>query len=106
MSGSNNGPYVPPERSKFDCDNSKIKTNIASIDLSVLENLELGEILEVQADNKKLLIYNSNGEFVGVVIHPNTLDLIKCIMDGNDYEAIITDIQAPQCTILIKKRRS
>lgn len=104
MSGSNNGPYVPPERSKFDCETSQIRTNIASIDLAILAKLRIGEILEIQIDNKKILVYNANGEFVGVIIHPNTLDLIKCIEDGNDYEVTVIGIQSPQCTVLIKRR--
>ncbi|AZA57710.1 MULTISPECIES: hypothetical protein [Chryseobacterium] len=104
MSGSNNGPYVPPQGSKFDCKTSQIKTNISSIDLLILANLRVGEILEVQVVDKKILIYNANGEFVGVIIHPNTLDLMKCIKDGNEYKATIIGIQAPQCTILIKRQ--
>ncbi|MCY1661645.1 hypothetical protein [Chryseobacterium sp. SL1] len=102
MSGSNNGPYVPPERSKFDCKTSQIRTNIASIDLLVLAKLRIGEILEIQVVDRKVLVYNANGEFVGVVVHPNTLDLIKCIEAGNNYNATVIGIQAPQCTILIK----
>ena len=94
MSGSNYGPYVPPARSKFDCETGQIKTNVSSVDLEVLDKLKVGDKLEVSVLEKKAVVYNVNGELLGSIINPNTLDLIKCMEDKYEYEGCVIEIQS------------
>lgn len=103
MSGSGGGGYIPPERTKFDCIKGQIITVLSSIDLIVLKKLAQGNLLEVEIDkNEALIVINSDGETVGSILHPNTIDIIECIKGGNYYSAEIIEINFPACKVKIK----
>lgn len=103
MSGSGGGGYVPPQRTKFDCENGQIITILSSVDLVVLKKLVAGIVLEVEiGESESLIVLNANGERVGSIIHPNTSDIIECIKKGNHYDAEIVEINYPACKVKIK----
>ena len=51
MSGSGGGSYMPPQYTKFDCENSKIITNVSSINLTVLNKHKIGNRLKIFKEN-------------------------------------------------------
>lgn len=105
MSGSNGGGYIPPERTKFDCETSIIRTNVSSIDLAVLAKHKQGDILEIViGKNEALLIEDGNGEILGSVLHLNAPDIINCIKKGASYEAEIIKINTPTCQVEIRRK--
>ncbi|MGE9311083.1 hypothetical protein ACLOAU_05535 [Niabella sp. CJ426] len=105
MSGSGSGGYVPPQRTKFDCDSSIIKTNVSSIDLTILSKHEIGNILNVElGENEALLLEDGDGETLGAILHSNTTDIIDCIKQGAEYEAEILTINFPACKVEIRRK--
>ncbi len=105
MSGSSGGGYIPQESTKFDCDSSSISSNVSTIDLNVLGRHKLGDQLIVTiGDNECLLLEDGNGEILGAILHINNSDIIKCIKKGNTYQAEITRINTPVCTVQIKRK--
>lgn len=105
MSGSSGGGYVPPQRTKFDCETSIIRTNVSSIDLTVLAKHKQGNVLEVIiGQNDALLLEDGNGEILGAILHLNTPDIINCIKQGAEYEAEIIKINTPACQVEIRRK--
>lgn len=105
MSGSSGGGYVPPQRTKFDCETSLIRTNISSIDLAVLAKHKQGDVLEVVIGaNETLLLEDGNGEILGAILHLNTPDIIDCIKNGAAYEGEIIKINTPACQVEIRRK--
>lgn len=105
MSGSSGGGYVPPQRTKFDCETSIIRTNVSSIDLAVLAKHKQGDILEVVINqNDALILEDGNGETLGAILHSNTPDIIDCIKQGATYEAEILKINTPACQVEIRRK--
>lgn len=106
MSGSGGGGYIPPQRTKFDCETSIIRTTVSTIDLIVLNSHNQGDILDVIVDIKQTLILeDGNGEILGSILHSNTSDIINCIKNGFLYEAVILQIDSPACKVEIRKKQ-
>lgn len=105
MSGSGGGGgYVPPSRDKFSCETGQIISKVASVDLSVLAKHKVGDLLESELINGILMLYDGDGELLGSIIHPNVIELIECINQDFKYEAEITIINTPSCTVIIKRK--
>ncbi|WP_394773526.1 hypothetical protein [Flavobacterium sp.] len=105
MSGSGGGGYLPPQRTKFDCDTSIIITNVSSLNIIVLEKRKIGDILQVLlGKNEALLLEDGDGELLGAILHLNTPDIIECIKKGAIYEAEIININSPLCRVQIRKK--
>ena len=105
MSGSGGGGYVPPQRTKFDCDTSKIITIVSSIDIAVLKKHSVGVFLDVIINvGGALVLEDGDGEILGAILHLNTSDIISCIENGTEYEAEIVKINFPSCTVKIQKK--
>lgn len=105
MSGSGGGGgYVPPVREKFSCETGQIVTKVASVDLRVLAKHNVGDLLEVEIISGILKLYDGDGELLGSIIHPNVIELIECINKAFEYEAEITIINSPSCTVIIKRK--
>lgn len=104
MSGSGGGGYVPPQRANFDCDTTIITTNVSSIDVNVLNNHNIGDILEIiLAQNDALHLEDGNGEILGAILHQNTSDVVECIKSGAKYKAEIITINSPVCKVKISR---
>jgi|SRR5690554_3480078 len=106
MSGSGGGGgYIPPQRSKFDCDLTIITTTVSSIDVVVLSKHKVGDILEVAISEKEsLILEDGDGEILGSIVHINTSDIIECMKKGADYKAVIIYINFPACQVQIKRK--
>ena len=105
MSGSGgDGGYVPPVRARFSCETGQIVSKIASVDLKVLAKQKVGNILDVEVRKGILMIYDGDGELLGSIIHPNAIEMIECINQDFEYEAEITIINTPSCTVIIKRK--
>jgi hypothetical protein len=105
MSGSGGGGYIPPQRTKFDCDTSILTTTVSSLNLVVLEKREVEDILEVVLGEKEsLLLEDGDGEILGAILHLNTPDIIDCIKNGASYQAEILNINSPACRVQITRK--
>jgi hypothetical protein len=105
MGGSGGGGYVPPQRSLFDCETGIITVNVSSINVTVLDKHDVGDLLGVEiGSNDALILEDGDGEILGAILHLNTSDIIACINGGAEYEAKILDIKSPACKVQIKTR--
>lgn len=105
MSGSGGGGYIPPQRTKFDCDMSIITTTVSSINTIILAKHGVGNILDVIiGDNEALLLEDGDGEILGAILHLNTPDIINCIKQGAYYSAKILSINPPACRVEIQRK--
>ena len=103
MSGSSGGSYVAPQSSKFDCETGVIITTVSSINIVVLNKYRVGVVLDVHlGKNESLILEDGDGEILGTILHPNTVDIIECIKLGSLYEAEIVFINSPSCRVKIK----
>lgn len=104
MSGSGGGIYVPTTRSKFDCENGIIITNVSSINIEILDKHSVGTILEVLLSaTESVILEDGDGEILGSILHINTNDLVNCIKIGNTYIAEIVYISNPICRVQITR---
>ncbi|WP_143559423.1 hypothetical protein [Sphingobacterium sp. JB170] len=104
MSGSGGfGGYEPPPAAAFNCLSSSITTKLSSVDLALLPNIVIGDILEVEVnDRRTLVVLEGNGVLLGSVIHTNSGDVIACIDAGNSYEAEVVQLTPLTCTVTIR----
>ena len=113
MGGSGSGGYIPPggreEPPEEDC-NIYIETKIFGIIPEALDIIEEGNILHVQLNAERnppsvvLIKEDPSPTQVGAVAnHPYLPKLIRCIQQGIDYEAEVTDISGAQVSIAISK---
>lgn len=106
MSGSGGyGGYEPPLKTIFDCEFPKVKTNISSIDLDVLKLHKVGDELDLEISKSgSLVLCDGDGQTLGSIVHINTVDIINCIKNGNNYKGKILIIQIPVCNVQILKK--
>jgi len=104
MSGSGGGGYVPPVRARFSCETGQIISKVASVDLGVLAKHKVGDMFDLEVHSGILMLYDGDGELLGSIIHPNVIELIQCIDQEFEYEAEITIINIPSCTVKIKRK--
>jgi transcriptional regulator CtsR len=104
MSGSGGGGYIPPQSVKFDCESGIIYTAISSIDLDVLVTQRVEDILDIKlSEHETVILINRSGEILGSIVHRNTPELIECIKKKNQYQATITSIKNPMCSVKIER---
>lgn len=106
MSGSGGGGYSGGGISGFDCDNVYINTTIMSPDPVVLATVSQGDILEVslRSATGPLVAVTGAGGVLGTIATMELAALIKCISDGNKYQAEIANITGGKVQILITRQ--
>jgi len=101
MSGGNSGGYIPSPTTKFDCQNGEILTRLSNIDPDVLNQHQVGNVLDVSIIDNSVVVENENGEILGSILHINVSELKECIEGGNDYSAEIIEIINSICRVKI-----
>lgn len=119
MSGGGGGggdwrpdPIKPKARPKGDggggepdlCDISE-RTNLNSVDRSVLATVAAGSVLLVQYDQgppRRLLAVTGNGAIVGSITSPSMPQVIQCMQAGRSYEAIVLSIHGGICQVEVR----
>lgn len=107
MSGSGGGgSYGGGGMSDFDCDNVYINTTIMSPDPAILATVSIGDILEVslRSATGPLVAVTVTGDILGTIATMELASLIKCISDGNAYQAEIKNITGGKVQILITRQ--
>ena len=84
------------------CLNLVIKTNLSSVNESILKMVAVGDVLPVVAEGidgpVRVL---KDGEILGTVLSGLLLELINCINNGTEYEATILKIDGAICQVRI-----
>lgn len=72
-----------------------------------VQSVSRGNRLPVVIDNSKSrprLQVTHNGRLVGVISHPNTLEVIRCIGEGNEYVAVVLERQSTLCKVKVERQ--
>jgi hypothetical protein len=82
--------------SGVDCHNFRFEATISSPQPTAVANLHVDEVLTVgieqQGTNRMVAVRRSNGDLVGSLTD-HLRELIRCIQEGVDYEAVVITIQ-------------
>lgn len=107
MSGNSGGGGIPsinrPNENE-NCEDLVINTNLASPQAAVVNNLNKGNILTIQAisDQGPIHALNANGQVAGTIISREQVRILSCINNGTEYEAEILSIENGQCQVQIR----
>ncbi len=107
MSGSSGGggyPTINRPGGNDDCSSLVINANLASPDLDVLSNLNIGDILDIVtiSDQGPLRALDSDGNIVGNILSREQIRLLSCIVKGVVFQAEIIALNEGQCTVQIR----
>lgn len=93
MSGSSSGSsggYEP----ELDCGSISFNTDINSPQEKAIEGLEVQQKLNVELSGASVVLTRPDtGETVGSVNWSSIAKLIECLSEGNEYVAVVRDIQ-------------
>lgn len=105
-SGSSSPPSINRPRKGEDCRAIFITTHLATPRASVLETLSPGDILILQlaSDQGPLQAFSEDGQLAGNIISREQSRLIRCILEGVDYQAEVLEIDGAECQIQISSR--
>lgn len=110
MSGSGGGgndmPSINRPNQNDSCANLIINTNLATPQAHVIGNLNIGDILSINAVTEQgpIQALDINGNLAGNIISREQIRLLNCIINGVIFEAEITDIDNGQCQVRIYSR--
>jgi hypothetical protein len=85
----------------------RFETILNSIDPLAIQNLSRGNKLTISVLNENKvpkLIATLDGRQMGVISHPNTLEVIHCIQMGNNYVAVVLDRQGNLCRVRVERQ--
>ncbi|MEW6070909.1 MAG: hypothetical protein AB1485_09850 [Candidatus Thermoplasmatota archaeon] len=86
------------------CDELNFEASLASPQSEVVSRLRKGDILSVElrsSNGKNFIAALSNNEIAGSIIE-RVADLVRCIQEGNTYEAEVLSIRGGAVNILVR----
>lgn len=84
------------------CLNMVIITNLASVDVDVLNKAQVGDILPVEEQSLDgPVIVLKDGDILGTVLSSHLIRLLNCMNDGTRYKAEIIKIEDAICQVKI-----
>lgn len=102
-SGGPPGGGGPPN---YDACDIRLETTLNSIDPTAIQKINRGDrltIREVMENAVSRIVAELNGQRLGVISHPKTLEMIACIRSGNQYEAVVVERQGGLCRICVER---
>lgn len=103
MSGSS-GPMFSPYVENFSCEKLVITTVLVNPVMAIIQNLHIGEILNIEIVPNTGVIAKANGQTAGIVqVGSYTMDkLIDCIEGGTVYIGTVIDLDITNGVCRIK----
>jgi hypothetical protein len=107
MSGNSSGGGMPSFNNPGagdDCQNLVINTNLASPQAAIIENLSIGDILQVEAASEQgpIEVKDDQGNVAGTILTREQIRLLNCINSGTEYVAEVLVINDGQCSVQIR----
>ena len=101
MSGPGGGTFDgPSEDSGRKCDELRFETAIASPNPNVIENLSLGDVLEIEIREGAIALVHRTG-IAGSIVQ-NVPELIRCLQQGYEFEGEIKSIRGGRVDIEVR----
>ena len=108
-SGGGFSPFFPENNSEEKgntCLNLSFTTDLASVDPTILETVNVSEVYDVVAETSTgPVIVQVDGMRLGTVLHMKDVQLLTCIFEGTEYQARILSIDGGKCQVLISAKR-
>lgn len=108
MSGNSGGssPSINRPQRGEDCRSIFITTHLASPQAAVLATLSSGDVLllELASDQGPLQAFTADGQLAGNILSREQSRLIRCILEGVNYQAEVLEIDGAECQIQISAR--
>lgn len=108
MSGSGGGdgndmPSINRPSQNDSCASLFINTNLATPQAQVINNLNIGDILNINAlsDQGPIQALTDNGNLAGNIISREQIRLLSCLIKGVPFVAEVIDIDNGQCQVRI-----
>lgn len=102
--GIGGGGVMPhPMKEEGDaCLNLVIITNLASVDVNVLNKTQVGDVLpmETQSIDGPVVVLK-DGDILGTVLSSHLILLLNCMNDGTEYKAEVIKIVDAICQVKI-----
>jgi hypothetical protein len=100
--GDGEGPSINRVQNDS-CENLIIITNLATPQAQVINNINVGDILNVDivTDQGPIQVLDLNGNLAGNVISREQIRLLNCLVKGVVYVAEVIGINNGQCQIRI-----
>ena len=96
------GEIQHPKHDQNYCINLVIKTNLASVDTSLLKEIKVGELLPVESQSVDgPVVVLKDKSILGAVLSSHLMDLVNCINNGTEYQAEILKIDEALCQVTI-----
>lgn len=84
------------------CLNLVIITNLASVDVNVLNMTQVGDVLPVEAQSVDgPVVVLKDGDVLGTVLSSHLIRLLNCMNDGTEYKAEVIKIEDAICQVKI-----
>ena len=84
------------------CQNLVINTNLASVNVDVLNKIYKGEVLPVTAQSADgPVVVMKDDEILGTVLSSKLVQLLNCMNGGTEYEAEVVKIEEGLCQVKI-----
>lgn len=103
MGGGGDMPSINRPNQNDSCANLVINTNLATPQVNVINNLNVGDVLNINAltDQGPIQALTDNGLLAGNIISREQIRLLTCLLRGTIFNAEITNIDNGQCQIRI-----
>jgi hypothetical protein len=104
MSGGGGGGYGPGGGGEpVSCDIVVEGVILQNVDEDTLNGIELGDELEITLEGSSPIAIDEDG-FVGSILYPDVARLIRCMREGYDYIAHVTDLDENEerCVVTIR----
>lgn len=100
-SGSLPGGGWPPE--ELDCSAIRDTTILNSPDPVVLSRLSVGDVLSIRAesDDGPLVAVDSEGSVAGSITSLSMSRMLRCISEGWDFQARVSELEGGRCRVEI-----
>lgn len=103
MSGSSSSYSFDTGATRQNCADIVLKTQLASPDPDVIDDLGVGDILNIKLSSATgpLQAVTMDGQIAGAILSSNPALLINCITEGHEYLARVLSINGGDCQVSI-----
>lgn len=98
-------PAKPIGSSGDSCADLSFTDDLGSIQSSALANVQPGDVCRIELNGSIPEVLNSKGEVCGRVISLRSMELVECLRKGHPFKAIILNITASTCSVIVESAK-